>query len=77
MEDIFYRQGVNSYICDTHMFDATRQKILKTIETSDKSKDKTIAESLRSGYEWEGKIIRPEMVAVYIYKKEASLETEE
>jgi len=70
MDDFFYRQGVNTYTCDGEKFDATRQKILKTYETSNKSKDKTVAESLRPGYEWEDKVIRPEMVAVYVYKKD-------
>lgn len=70
MDDFFYRQGVNAYTCDGTTFDATRQKILKTYETSEKSKDKTIAKHLRPGYEWEDKVIRPEMVAVYVYKKD-------
>ncbi len=68
LEDLFYRQGVNTYTCDDPIFDGSRQKILKTVEVPDKSKDKTVAESLRPGYEWEGKIIRPEMISVYVYK---------
>ncbi|OQX21278.1 MAG: nucleotide exchange factor GrpE [Desulfobacteraceae bacterium IS3] len=68
LEDLFYRQGVNPFTCDGNIFDASRQRILRTYDTSDKSKDKTVAESLRPGYEWEGKVIRPEMVAVYVYK---------
>lgn len=67
LDDLFYRQGINTFICDEDTFDATRQKVLKTVETSDPLKDKTIAESLRPGYEWEDQVIRPEMVAVYIY----------
>lgn len=69
MEDIFYRQGINTYTCKEKTFDATRQKILKTVETSDISKDKTVAASIRPGYEWDGQIIRPEMVAVYVFKE--------
>ncbi|OQX23817.1 MAG: nucleotide exchange factor GrpE [Desulfobacteraceae bacterium IS3] len=68
MEDLFYRQGINTFTCDKTIFDPARQRILKTIETSDMSKDKTVAEHSRPGYEWEGQIIRPEMVAVYICK---------
>jgi PAS domain S-box-containing protein len=68
LEDLFYRQGVTPFTCSGNTFDASRQRILKTLDTSDKSKDKTVAESLRPGYEWEGKVIRPEMIAVYVYK---------
>ena len=70
LEDLFYRQGINTYTCEGDTFDAVRQKVLKTYETSDKSKDRTVAENLRPGYEWEDKVIRPEMVAVYMYKNE-------
>lgn len=70
LDDVFFRQGVNAYICEEDEFDAKRQKVLKTIETSDKSKDKIIAERLRPGYEWDDQVIRPEMVSVYVYKKE-------
>ncbi len=75
LEDLFYRQGINAFTCDETIFDPARQRILKTIETSDMSKDKTVAESMRPGYEWEGQIIRPEMVAVYVCKT-VSEETE-
>ena len=33
------------------------------------SKDKKIAESLRPGYEWEGRIIRPEIIVAYVYRE--------
>ena len=68
MEDVFSWRGVKPFTCDCAVFDPARQRVLKKIETSDKSQDKIVAESLRSGYEWEGKIIRPEIVSVYIYK---------
>ena len=53
---------------DGNLFDARRQRVLKKIETSDIAKDKTVAESLRPGYEWDGQILRPEIVAVYVYQ---------
>ncbi|MBF0224972.1 MAG: nucleotide exchange factor GrpE [Desulfobacterales bacterium] len=67
LENIISWLGVESFISEGN-FDASKQRILKKIEIDDKLKDKTIAESLRPGYEWEGKVIRPEMVAVYQYK---------
>lgn len=72
LEDIFFRQGIKTYRTEENIFDARRQRVLKKIETSDLSKDKTVAESLRPGYEWDGQILRPEMVAVYVYQEKAT-----
>ncbi len=68
LEDIFYWQGVKSFICQGDGFDPSRQRAAKKVATADPGMDKKVAESLRYGYEWEGKVIRPEMVAVYDYK---------
>ncbi|MCP4108220.1 MAG: nucleotide exchange factor GrpE [Desulfobacteraceae bacterium] len=68
LEDLFYRHGVKPFSCEGNIFDPTRQRVLKTLKTPDTSRDKTVAESLRPGYEWDGKVIRPEMVAAYIYE---------
>jgi len=70
LEDIFYWQGVKPYTNREGDFDPARQRAIKKITTDDISKDKTIAKSLRPGYEWEGKVIRQEMVAVYVYTDE-------
>ncbi len=67
LEDIFYWQGVRPFTCDGNEFNPKRQRVLKKFNTEDKSKDKTVAESLRPGYEWGDKLIRPEMVAVFVY----------
>jgi len=67
LEDSFYWQGVKPYMVDSDCFDPTQQKVLKKIETGDKTKDKMIAERLFPGYEWDGRVIRPEMVNVYLY----------
>jgi len=71
LEDSFYWQGVKPYKSDNDRFDPTRQKVLKKIETDDKTKDKTIAERLFPGYEWDGRVIRPEMVNVYLYVEDS------
>jgi molecular chaperone GrpE (heat shock protein) len=68
LEDIFYWQGVKPYTNREGIFDPAKQRTIKKITTDDPSKDKTIAKSLRPGYEWEGKVIRQEMVAVYVYE---------
>lgn len=48
-------------------FDPSRQKVLKKIPTSDPALDKTIAKSIRPGFMWNGRIIRPQSVDVHIY----------
>ena len=67
MEDLFTFQGVYPFTCAEDTFDSHRQRIIKKIDTDHPEKNRLVAESLRPGYEWEGKVIRPEMVAVYIY----------
>ena len=70
LEDIFYWQGVRPYASKDGLFNPTKQRAIKKIPTDDSAKDKTIAKSLRPGYEWEDKVIRQEMVAVYVYEDE-------
>jgi len=71
LEDMFSWEGVMPFTCDGDVVDPARQRILNKVPTADLEKDKTIAERLRPGYEWDGKIIRPEMVSVYIYQTES------
>jgi len=71
LEDMFSWEGVAPFICDGDAVDPARQRILNKVPTDDATKDKTIAERLRPGYEWDGKIIRPEMVSVYIYQTDS------
>lgn len=67
LEDICTRQGINSFTCEGADFDPRQQRVLKKIETQEKDNDKKVAETIHPGYEWDGDIIRPEMVAVYDY----------
>ena len=67
LEDLFTFQGVYPFTCAGDTFDSHRQRIIKRIDTDLPEKNRLVAESLRPGYEWEGKVIRPEMVAVYMY----------
>lgn len=69
LEDIFYWQGVKPFTCGTQEFDPARQRSVRRIATPDFELDKLVAVSIRCGYEWEGKVIRPEMVATYQYKE--------
>ncbi len=50
-------------------FNAKRQRVLKTIPTADAVLDRSVAQSLRWGFETtEGRLIRHELVAVYVCK---------
>lgn len=76
LEDICCRQGISPFKCSEKAFNPGRQRILKKIQTEEIEKDKTVAESLRPGYVWDGEVIRPEVVSVYIYKApEVEIET--
>ena len=61
------------FYTDIH-FNPSQQKAVKVLNIDDKSKDKTIAQSLHSGYEWDGKVLRKEMVEVYVYKADSNSE---
>ncbi|WP_166405116.1 nucleotide exchange factor GrpE [Desulfonema ishimotonii] len=69
LEDVMGRQGVSSFTCEDSVFDPTRQRVLRRVETSDPSEDKTIAQRLHPGYEWDGDMIRPELVSVYVHRE--------
>lgn len=49
---------------------AVRQKVVKKVETEDVSLVKKVAESLSFGYEYNGKILYPEKIGIYVKKKE-------
>lgn len=70
MEDLFSWEGVQPFTCEGDKFDPSRQRIIQKVETDDPAKDKMIAQRLRPGYEWDEKVIRPEMISAYIYSNE-------
>ncbi len=74
LEDIFSWEGIEPFRCEEKTFDSTRQRLISKVETDDPALDKQVAESLRPGYIWDGKIIRPEMVSVYVYAENTGKE---
>lgn len=66
LEDLFSWEGITPYTCEGDKLDTGRQRVVDKILTDDPGKDRTIAVRLRPGYEYEGKVLRPEMVNVYI-----------
>jgi molecular chaperone GrpE (heat shock protein) len=75
LEDVFYWHGVKPFASTEGAFDPARQRVAKKVPTTDPSKDKTVARSLRPGYIWDDKVIRQEMVAVYVHDDGSQLET--
>ena len=73
LEDILYRQNIESYRVPGHEVDTRRQKIIQTMPTDDKSKDNLVAVRAADGYEKGDKVLRPERIKIFKY--EASSET--
>ena len=69
LTDVLYRQSIEPYNVNGDTVDVKRQKIAKVIETDDESLDKTVAQVVLEGYEKEGRVLRPERVNVYKFKK--------
>ena len=67
--DVLYRQSIEPYEVDDTEIDVKKQKIVSTINTEDESLNNKLATKNAPGYEKNGKIIRPERVTIYKYKK--------
>lgn len=67
LEDILYRQNIESYRVPGHEVDVRRQKIIQTIPTDDKSKDNLVAVRVADGYEKGDKVLRPERIKIFKY----------
>ena len=68
LEDILYRQNIESYRVPGHEVDTRRQKIIQTIPTDDKSKDNLVAVRAADGYEKGDKVLRPERIKIFKYE---------
>ena len=68
IEDILYRQGVESYTHDGETFDPRRQRALSTVPTADPALNKKVAARVRKGFQVGDKVIRPEFVTVHAHK---------
>ncbi|HEX6796314.1 MAG TPA: nucleotide exchange factor GrpE [Ktedonobacterales bacterium] len=66
VEEILARSGVNLYRSQPGMrFDRERHQARDIQPTDDPSRDKTIAVSQRPGFEYQGKVLRPEWVVAF------------
>ena len=71
LQDILYRQNIESYQVAGHEVDVRRQKIIQTIPTDDQTKDNLVAVRAAEGYEKNGKVLRPERIKIFKYNPDA------
>lgn len=70
LQDILYRQSIESYSVPGEVVDVKRQKIIQTIDTDDQSKDNLVAVRTADGYEKDGRVLRPERIKIYKYNQD-------
>lgn len=71
LRDLLESNDIDAYRTEAGAaFNHKRHSVLKTVVTDDPSLVKTIQTSLRWGFEKDGKVIRPEKVAVYVLATE-------
>lgn len=70
IQEIMEKNNVSIYEGqEGDLFNPLRQRAVKKIKTPVKELHGRLAESLSSGYDYTGKTISPEKVAVYVYEK--------
>lgn len=69
IEDILYRQGVEPFALESCEFDPRRQRALATTATDDPTLNKTVASRIRKGFAAGEKLIRPELVSVFLLRQ--------
>ncbi len=65
IEDILNRNGVESYSVEGDNYIPNRQRVLQVVDTFDPAQDRLVARRIRKGFEYEGRVIRPEIIATY------------
>jgi molecular chaperone GrpE len=67
IEMVLSRNGFDSFKTAEDQFDPKRQRVLRSISTADAALDRRVAERVRKGFSYEGRVIRPEIVTVYAF----------
>ena len=71
IEDILYRQGVETFQVDGDAFDPRRQRAASTTPCDEPALARTVAARLRPGFQAGERVLRPEIVSVYTLPKAA------
>ena len=72
IEETLRRNGVDAFTLEESTFVASKQRILKVIDTTDPAQDKQVVRRVRKGFEYEGRVLRPEIVEIYKYNPVSS-----
>lgn len=65
IEETLKRNGAEPFNIDGIAFVPNKQRALQTLDTLDPIQDRQVARRLRKGFEYDGKIVRPELVVIY------------
>jgi molecular chaperone GrpE len=65
IEEILRRNGVEAFSVEETTFVSGKQRVLRVVVTSDLALDKRVARRVRKGFEYDGRVLRPEIVEVY------------
>ncbi len=65
VEAVLDRHGAVKFTCEGDAVDRSRQKVLDTQPTADEALGRRLARRLRPGFEFQGKVLRPEWVVAY------------
>lgn len=74
IESILERHGVIAFNEPGDQFVPQRQRGLRAEITDDPTKDRLVYEHLRKGFEYEGRVLRPESVSLYKFSASTSSE---
>jgi molecular chaperone GrpE len=72
LESTLENHGVTVITIADDTFIPQKQRVLRTEYTSDPQKDRMICERVRKGFEYEGRVLRPESVVLYKFVENAT-----
>ena len=67
LAEVLFRMDVSPYTESSETLDRQLHKTHKVISSEDPEKDRKIAEVHKIGFNWRGKVFRPEVVTIYRY----------
>lgn len=65
IEEILRRNGVETFSLNGDAFLPNKQRAIQAIDTIDPALDKQVARKVRKGFEYDGRVLRPELVVTY------------
>ena len=72
LEELLNKNGIEAFSVENETVDFSKQKVIKTIPTSEQEKDKTVCERLKKGFMMDGKMIRQEWISCYKYENNSN-----